>query len=225
MAETPKSPNYMGRTERRQTILDAAAELFFEQGFAATSMDAVVTKAGGSKRTLYSHFSSKEELFSAVVTEVAKNLDRAVPKVNSNGATLAESLEQYGLSYLAAALAPDTLALVRCVLAEGKRFPELADRFLELGPQKVANHLAEYLTEYAERSGLPISDPYCSAVQFIGMLRGELHFEALAGKSVDPKGERARKAVKHAVDLFINGLLTARADAKVSRRPTRKAQA
>lgn len=216
MEKTPQRPNYMRREARRQAILDAATELFFDQGFAATSMEAVVTKAGGSKRTLYSHFGSKEELFRAVVIHVTRSLDETIPRVNSNGAPLVESLEHYGLSYIAAALAPKPIALVRCVLAEGRRFPAMADIFLKFGPQKISTHLAEYLSQYAFRSGLPIPDPHSSAVQFIGMLKGELQFEALVGKPVDPRGERARKAVKHAVDLFINGLLTVRPDTKVS---------
>ncbi|WP_176026829.1 TetR/AcrR family transcriptional regulator, partial [Brucella intermedia] len=50
---------------RRKTILRAAAELFFEQGYATTSIDAIIERTGGSKRTIYSEFGSKEGLFLA----------------------------------------------------------------------------------------------------------------------------------------------------------------
>lgn len=47
-------------TKRR--ILDAANALFYEEGIRAVSVDAVAAKAGLTKRTLYYHFASKDEL-------------------------------------------------------------------------------------------------------------------------------------------------------------------
>jgi AcrR family transcriptional regulator len=48
--------------DRRELILDAAGKVFFEQGFSATSVDAIITRLGGSKRTIYNEFGSKEGL-------------------------------------------------------------------------------------------------------------------------------------------------------------------
>src|SRR5688500_1395336 len=56
---------------RREALLQAAAEVFFEQGYAATSIDAIIERAGGSKRNIYNEFGNKEGLFSAIVTENA----------------------------------------------------------------------------------------------------------------------------------------------------------
>jgi len=50
-------------------LLDAALSLFVEKGFAATRVDEVAKLAGVSKGTLFLYFSSKEELFKAVVRE------------------------------------------------------------------------------------------------------------------------------------------------------------
>ena len=57
------------RDERRETILRIAHAAFLEDGYAATSMSSIAAKVGGSKATLYNYFSSKEELFSAVIEE------------------------------------------------------------------------------------------------------------------------------------------------------------
>ena len=55
------------RTEATTTALVAAArELFAQDGFAATSLDAVVARAGVTKGALYHHFAGKRELFAAV---------------------------------------------------------------------------------------------------------------------------------------------------------------
>ena len=54
----------------RDALLAAARELFGSQGFANTSVDEVVRRAGLTKGALYHHFKDKDELFRAVVEEV-----------------------------------------------------------------------------------------------------------------------------------------------------------
>ncbi len=64
----------------RAALLVAGRELFGEQGFAATSIDDVVARAGVTKGALYHHhFTNKEDLFRAVFEEVSNEVsDRAV---------------------------------------------------------------------------------------------------------------------------------------------------
>lgn len=50
------------RTPAREKILAAATELFFEQGYQGTTIDNVIERSGVSRPTLYTHFSTKEEL-------------------------------------------------------------------------------------------------------------------------------------------------------------------
>lgn len=53
--------------ETRQQIIDAAYTLFYRSGFMRTGVDAVANAAGITKRTLYQHFGSKDELIGAVL--------------------------------------------------------------------------------------------------------------------------------------------------------------
>lgn len=53
----------------RAKLLEAAAELFAEQGIAGASVDAIAMRAGRTVGALYGHFASKEELLFAVVDE------------------------------------------------------------------------------------------------------------------------------------------------------------
>ncbi|UCE63122.1 MAG: TetR/AcrR family transcriptional regulator [Nitrospirota bacterium] len=50
------------RTSAREKILEAATSLFFEQGYQGTTIDDVVARSGVSRPTLYTHFSTKEDL-------------------------------------------------------------------------------------------------------------------------------------------------------------------
>lgn len=54
-------------TDHRRHILEVAAELFYKNGFRATGVDTVIAKAKVAKRTLYHHFSSKDELIASVL--------------------------------------------------------------------------------------------------------------------------------------------------------------
>src|SRR6266853_2784518 len=62
-----KSRRERRKESRPSELLAAALELFVERGFAATRLDEVAARAGVSKGTLYLYFSSKEELFKAVI--------------------------------------------------------------------------------------------------------------------------------------------------------------
>jgi AcrR family transcriptional regulator len=57
----------MPTPSKREVIVTTALRLFSEQGFHATGIDQVVSESGVSKKTLYSHFRSKDELILAVL--------------------------------------------------------------------------------------------------------------------------------------------------------------
>lgn len=61
MSAAPKSA--------RQKIVDAASTLFYREGIRAVSVDAVAEKAGLTKKTLYYHFKSKDDLIAAYLHE------------------------------------------------------------------------------------------------------------------------------------------------------------
>lgn len=72
MPDTPSSATAAQRHSRRKQarpgeLLDAALQLFLENGYAGTRVEAVAARAGVSKGTLFLYFSSKQELFKAVV--------------------------------------------------------------------------------------------------------------------------------------------------------------
>jgi AcrR family transcriptional regulator len=60
------------RDETNQRILDAAYGLFWRQGFLRVSMDEIAARAGITKRTLYQHFRSKDDLMAAALAQSSK---------------------------------------------------------------------------------------------------------------------------------------------------------
>jgi len=57
----------MKQSQRREHLIDTAIGLFCEHGYHATGIDLILSEAGVSKKTLYTHFRSKEELIMAAL--------------------------------------------------------------------------------------------------------------------------------------------------------------
>ncbi len=115
------------RQAKLQAILDAALDVFAEKGFADTRLDDVAARAGVAKGTIYLYVESKQALFEALVRSgIAAPLAAIEAQVLALNAP-AETM----LRFLFAALRREVLEtrrkeIVRLVLAEAGRFPDIA---------------------------------------------------------------------------------------------------
>ena len=118
---------------RLQKILEAATELFLRVGYEQTSIDAILLQSGGSKSTLYAYFPTKEDLFRAVIDSVVDNSDLGAALDISANARMV--LTEFAVSRQRVVLSPRHRAVLRLVIAERERFPDLAQIYWERGPQ------------------------------------------------------------------------------------------
>ena len=70
------------RDHTRQRILDAAYGLFWRQGFLRVSMDEIAARAGITKRALYQHFRSKDDLIAAALAHSSELAIRRLQRSN-----------------------------------------------------------------------------------------------------------------------------------------------
>lgn len=136
--QSRQAPRWKRRKDARpQELIDAALTLFGEFGYAQTRLDDVASRAGISKGTVYLYFSSKQDLFEAVVRE------RAVPWLESieiSGLNAQTSTEEQLRSFLLwgwQQFVESRLHLIaRIVLSESNNFPHLAQVYLRevMGP-------------------------------------------------------------------------------------------
>lgn len=70
--EQARSARRMSDGQRRRDLLAAAAACFTELGYEATTAQAVTARAEVSRATFYAYFSSKEEVFKAVVEQLCR---------------------------------------------------------------------------------------------------------------------------------------------------------
>ena len=71
---TAVSPTRMTGAQRRQRILDVAAELFAARGYHSTSVAEIAAAAGITKPVLYDHFASKQQLFIELMEDIRDEL-------------------------------------------------------------------------------------------------------------------------------------------------------
>jgi AcrR family transcriptional regulator len=127
-ASARPAPNRAERAaDRRQAIVEAALDTFIEQGFAATRLDDVAKRAGVAKGTIYLHFKDKqalfEELVRSAIVPLASRLTAPPPPTGSIRAVL----ENFADNFVREVTTTRRGAIVRLVIAEGPRFPAIAD--------------------------------------------------------------------------------------------------
>ena len=155
----------------RQRILEAATELFLEQGYGSTTIEAVAVRAGISKRTFYHRFDDKEKLFAAVVHDIIAQIRPPAEVPLIEGATVHDALRRLAGMILRAALSPKAIALHRLVMAESARFPELVRAVHADGSTREAISLiADLLARELRDPRLSAENRTFAAEQFIYMV-------------------------------------------------------
>ncbi|WP_248449188.1 TetR/AcrR family transcriptional regulator [Sinorhizobium meliloti] len=191
---------------RREEFLHAATEVFLSSGFSGTSVDSIIAKVGGSKRTIYSYFGNKEQLFTTVVEEITTRAMGRFTTDDIASVDLETALFSAGRRYLEVVMSPEALQLYRIVVGEGTRFPDIAAVFFENGPGKASKALSRILEEGADAWGIPKHSATKLAEHFIGMIRDDLHLKVVLGLRNPPTAAEARSSVRAAVDVFLYGI-------------------
>lgn len=115
---------------RREAIAAAALDVFLEKGFAAARVDDVAVRAGVAKGTIYLHFKDKEALFEDILrTMIVAPLSEATIEGPREDETARAFLERSLLPLLVGIAGGKRGDVVRLLIAEGGRFPGLAETY------------------------------------------------------------------------------------------------
>ena len=190
---------------KHQAIVDAARQVFLEQGFSATTMDMIAESAEVSKRTVYKHFDDKHSLFAAVVRMLC---DKVVPPSlhemeidNSEPLTVLTRLAVQILSNL---YAREQIALLRVVVTESQGFPELGALMYEQ-VEHTEDLIREYLMAQRNKGTINLPDPELAASQFLGLIKTDLRLQLLFERRKRVSKFEIQRIAETSVDLFLNG--------------------
>ena len=146
------------RTQKTRERLRAAAHrLFLQQGYLATSIDAILAEADiSSKETLYRYYSNKEALFADVLSHLTMEQPGFSEKISAlptphDLPALQQALTTLAREILSMMSQPGYLPLVRMIIAEAPRFPQLPTLFFSTVTQRGLTIMTTLLQEAHER--------------------------------------------------------------------------
>ena len=199
----PMDVNVVLSPEKRAQILSGAATVFAADGYEGASMARIAAVAGVSKGTLYNHFDSKADLFTAYVGEKCdRDLSRVFDGANHDGDP-AEVLRGIGKRMLQMMLSDIGLAIYRVVIAEAAKFPELARGFFDAGPARAIGFMASWLAEETRRGRLSVPDPAFAAEQFFNLCQTRLVLRRKLEMLPDPPDKDIEDVVEASITMFL----------------------
>jgi len=191
---------------RRKQILDAALRVFARDGYHKASIRHIALEAGlKSPPLVYWYFKDKNELFEAVLVELAPLLRQIADIAGSMEDPPRVVLPKIARAYLDALKNPDFERLFRIFLLEIGHTPEIGVHYMRNGLLQMVDWLTAYFRRQAELGNIRALDPMVSGYAFVGLLGSYiLGRDILQADSRSLPGMEAY--VQGAVDLFLDGL-------------------
>lgn len=182
-------PTEIERAQRRDQILDAAVGLFSARGYGQVTVDEIASASRVTKRTIYSYFGDKAEVFTAAIErfriQALGDLDRG-----------GETIEELCTRIVYVLHADAAVRMHRLMIGECAQFPELAERFYDSGPRGYVQLLTERLVPMRH------ADAQEFAEALFGLLLGEPHRRRLLSLSPAPTKAGAREQARAALTML-----------------------
>ena len=191
--------------ETLELIVDAAKQEFLASGYAATTMCAVAERAGTSTKTVYRLIPNKAELFKNVISARIGQFMLEIDPDALDAYELTEAIEHMLVSFGTLTLDQETISLVRLVIGECERFPELAATFHEVAIVQTSKAMAEWLERQCKRGKLKLEDPVIAASALRGMMIMEPQRAAMLGMRDAPTTKEIEARARFCDELFLNG--------------------
>jgi AcrR family transcriptional regulator len=196
----------MKKLKTGEVIQQVAADLFRKFGFEKTSMDEIARKAHKAKRSIYNHFSSKEDLFCASVqSELAHIRSRLLAVVEDDSQRILPRLRQYLLSRMELMAEANTLQVAlksNMLNRDDYGFEDLKKMMVDFNQWE---HQAFKKVWYAKPSE---EDPQIidqQAVAFADMLQVTLNGLSYSF-FVEDKYEQYKSSYEMLIDLIVNSV-------------------
>jgi AcrR family transcriptional regulator len=191
--------------ETRAVILDAARQEFAASGYAATSMESVARRAGVSTKTLYRLIPNKGTLFEEILTH---GIDRFVSQIRlraCDGSDIEGALREAMIAVGELILDGTVIALLRMIVAEGDKFPEISDTFYNKAIKRSESTLANWLKAQAERGLIAIDNPTEAAGMLLGMLAFQPQRAVMFAHAPAPGRKELERRAQAVAKLFLRG--------------------
>lgn len=191
-------------TERkREAILQAAIAEFRSSGFEITSMDRIAATAGVSKRTVYNHFPSKEELFAEILNRLWNSITAEQDMPYSSQTPLREQLQTLLQAKLHLLADENFLDLARIAIAATIHSPERAQDMVSRMGQREEGLTAWIRQAQADGRLKPV-EPAFAAQQMHGLLKTFAFWPQVSMGQPSLTREEQAQVIESALDMFLS---------------------
>lgn len=189
----------------RQRIIDAALEVFSEKGFENASTLGIATQARVSKRDIYTHFGSKQEMLVASISNRVAQMKLATELPRATSLPMLETvLVTFGIRLLTEVSSPAVVAVFRLAVAEASRSPDIAALLEKAGRQSTQRALSRWM-EQAQADGLlGEGAPRQLAMDFLALTWEGLWVSLLLGVAPSPGRKAIEAQVSRATRSFLS---------------------
>lgn len=156
---------------RKLKVMEVATDMFVNRGYAATTLLDIAKVAGVATRTLYQHFGDKEAIFQEVI--FARDTAKIDKPEFEAGDDLVSALRKAAQYSSQVALRERSIELMRLMIAESARFPELMSSVATAIFSRFTRNVAQLFRQLAENGLIPEGDHDQSAELFIDLMLGQ----------------------------------------------------
>lgn len=189
---------------KRERIVDAATDLFYDKGFRNTTLDDVAERLGTTKPVLYTSFASKTELLAEICTRgVASALDE-IEQAMAQGRPPRETLEYFVPRYVNAIIRAQKHIAIN-IREEKNLEPADAERLAELRHRFIAC-VEDMLRAGRDAGEIDVADPRIAAFAIVGAVSWTTFW-------YNPGGALSSHSISQRMTDVILGLLRARSEA------------
>jgi TetR/AcrR family transcriptional regulator, regulator of autoinduction and epiphytic fitness len=188
---------------KRDAIVQAAIVEFRANGFEATSVDKVAARAEVSKRTLYNHFPSKDELFGAILHVLWESSASELQRPFEPARPVREQLLALLQGKLAMLGDDNFLALARVAIAAGLHSPERAREMVARIGEKDGG-LLDWMRAAQKHGALKDGDAAQAVKQLESLVKGVAFWPQVAMGQPRLTGPAQKKLAQATVDLFLS---------------------
>ena len=185
----------------RQRLLHTALDVFLHNGFEGTSLNAIAKISGVSRDTLYRQYGSKEELFRAATGYGLARLAEQLRLAVASTGTVEEVLQRAAMEINNDMSAPEAVPVLRLIIAEAHRFPDVAHRMFQDSRVSLAP-LVDYLESQRASGMLEFDDAFEAAFMLSTLAFGGVRIFL---ETTSPSQKEKERWVKQVVASLLGG--------------------
>ncbi|OSQ39814.1 TetR/AcrR family transcriptional regulator [Thalassospira mesophila] len=211
MSETlqPVSKQISRGEARRRAMLDATWEILATKGFAAVTLNDVISRSGGSRTTLYEAFGGKDGLIASVLTEKCQEFSEILQTSLGSDIPPREALLNFTIIMTEKCLDDESIRIMSFLQLEMDQFPGIRETFMKNGPEPVTERTISFFQHQNDIGNMRIADPEFTAKMFLAMIQGQWRDVVLeTAPSHIPSKDEIVKRANQLIDLLFNGIWT-----------------